>query len=528
MTTSASATTGRDRNGLVLLAMIVVVAMTFIDMTIVSIAAPDIQKGLGLSTTGLQWVVSGYLVAMAAVFALGGRLADVFGHRTMVIVGTLVFVGSSVACGLTPAGAHADEWIVGFRIVQGVGAALMFPAALAVVLGAYPIERRGSAVARFFSAAGGLTAVGPFVGSYLVGISWRWIFFINVPVAVVGLVLTFVAGVDDRRRREPIDLLGALLIAVGAGALVAGLQQASTWGWSDLRTLACLVGGLVVLGIFVEVERVRTDPLIRVRFFENRTFTAQNVILFLASVAFVPVFFFASVYAQVSLGWQPWQTGLYLLTFYAGFAPGVIVSGRWLDRGQARRAAIWGGALGAAGFFAWAARVPGLTEGTQWPWIVLAGFGLGMIISTSNTDAVSQVPPEHFGEATGVTQTVRNLGGAVGLAVLGTVLASTLRLRIEDSLAGFGIPRAKADEIADALHGSGGATASKAFLAQAGPKADQILQAVRIDFADATQRVYVGIGVALLAVAITALVGLAPGYHRPGPTTEEASPPDRA
>jgi len=515
MTTSASATTGRDSNGLVLLAMIVVVAMTFIDMTIVSIAAPDIQKGLGLSMTGLQWVVSGYLVAMAAVFALGGRLADVFGHRTMVIVGTLVFVGSSVACGLTPAGAHADEWIVGFRIVQGVGAALMFPAALAVVLGAYWIERRGSAVARFFSAAGGLTAVGPFVGSYLVGISWRWIFFINVPVAVVGLVLTFVAGVDDRRRREPIDLLGALLIAVGAGALVAGLQQASTWGWSDLRTLACLVGGLVVLGIFVEVERVRTDPLIRVRFFENRTFTAQNVILFLASVAFVPVFFFASVYAQVGLGWGAGSAGTYLLIIFGGFAPGTQVAGRLVDKGAARTAAVWGGLIGAAGFWAWSSRLVGLSENTQWPWMLVAGFGMGLIIGSSNTDAVNQVPSDDYGQATGITQTARNYGASLGLAILGTLQLFALRHRIQDTLTPLGVPKEQADQIANALHGSGGGSASQAF-AQFGRNAGEVFQAVRVDFAEASQLAFRGLAVLMLIAAVVALFGL-PRHRTPAP-----------
>ena len=515
--TSTESTTGRDRGGLVLVAMIVVVAMTFIDMTIVSIAAPDIQRGLGLSSTGLQWVVSGYLVSLAAFFALGGRLADVIGHRTMVVVGTLVFIGASVACGLTPEGTGADVWIVGFRIVQGAGAALLFPAALAVVLHAFPTEQRGSAVARFFAVTGGLTSIGPFVGAYLLEISWRWIFLVNVPVAIVGLVLTFVAGVDNQRRREPIDLLGAALIAVGAGAVVAGLQQSSTWGWSDLRTLACLVGGVVVLGIFLEVERSRPDPLIRVRFFENRTFAMQNLILFFASAAFVPLFFFASIYAQVSLGWTASNTGLYLLTFFAGFAPGAVIGGKWLDRGQARRAAVWGGVLGAAGFFAWAARLPGLTENTQWPWIVVAGLGVGLVIGSANTDAINQVPAENFGEATGVTQTVRNLGAAVGLAVVGTVFASGLRTRLEDSLAGFGIPKAQADSIAASLHGSGGGSASKSFLAQAGPKADQVLAAVRLDFADATQLVFQGLGIAMAVVAVLAVLGLTRGPHLPDP-----------
>lgn len=513
MTTS---TQERGRS-LVLVAMIVVVAMTFIDMTIVSIAAPDIQKGLGLTSTDLQWIVSGYLVALAAVFALGGRLADVVGHRTMVVIGTLLFIGSSVACGATPTGSNAATWIIAFRVVQGIGAALLFPAALAVVLSAYPVESRGSAVARFFAVTGGLTAVGPFAGAFLIGISWRWIFFINVPVAGLGLVLTFVAKVDDRRRSERIDLLGALLIAVGAGALVVGLQQASTWGWSDLKTLACLAGGVVVLGVFVEVERSRPEPLIRIRFFENRTFRSQNVILFFASAAFVPVFFFASVYAQVSLGWTAQNAGTYLLTFFAGFAPGAIIGGKWLDRGAAKRAAVWGGVLGAIGFFSWAARLPGLSENTQWPWIVIAGLGLGLVIGSANTDAVNQVPAEHFGEATGVTQTVRNLGAALGLAVLGTMLSTAMRHRVEDSLAGFGISRAKADAVASALHGSGGGSATRALAAQAGPKADAVFHAVRVDFADATQLVFHGMGIAMAIVAVVAVVGLTRGHHRPDP-----------
>ena len=515
MTTSTDRSGTADaRSGLVLLAMIVVVAMTFIDMTIVSIAAPDIQKGLGLSSTDLQWIVSGYLVALAAFFALGGRLADVVGHRTMVIIGTLVFIGSSIACGATPTGSGAATWIILFRVVQGVGAALLFPAALAVVLSAYPVETRGSAVARFFAVSGGLTAVGPFAGAFLIGISWRWIFFINVPVAGIGLVLTLVAKVDDRRRREPVDLVGALLVAVGAGALVVGLQQASSWGWSDLKTLVCLAGGVIVLGVFVEVERARANPLVRVRFFENRTFRSQNVILFFASAAFVPVFFFASVYAQVSLGWSASNAGTYLLTFFAGFAPGAIVGGKWLDRGAARRAAVWGGVLGAIGFFAWAARLPGLTENTQWPWIVVAGLGLGLVIGSANTDAVNQVPAEHFGEATGVTQTVRNLGAALGLAVLGTVLSTAVRHRIEDSLAGFGVPATKADAIASALHGSGNGAATKALTAQAGAKADAVFHAIRVDFADANQLVFHGMGIAMAIVAVVAVFGLSRGAHR--------------
>jgi EmrB/QacA subfamily drug resistance transporter len=513
--------TQHENDRLILTAMIVVVAMTFIDMTIVAIAAPDIQRGLHLTSTGLQWVVSGYLASLAAFFALGGRLADVVGHRTMVVVGSLVFIGASVMCGLTPDGSSAEAWIVTFRIIQGIGAAFLFPAALAVVVSEFPVERRGRAVAIFFAIAGGLTALGPFAGGYLIEISWRAIFFINVPVAIVGLILTFVARVPNRKNPAPIDWVGAVLIVTGIGTLVLGLQQASTWGWTSLPTLGCIVGGLVLTMIFVEIERSRPDPLMRIGFFENRTFTVQNVILLIASAAFVPVFYFASIYAQVGLGWQSSEAGLYLLIFFAGFAPGVQVGGRWLDKGMARKAAVWGGVLGAAGFFCWAARLQGLSENSQWPWIVLAGAGLGLVIGSSNTDAINQVAAEHFGEATGITQTARNLGAAVGMAILGTVLTTSARDDIEGTLSGFGVSKQKADAIAASLHGSGGGKSSAAFTAQAGSKAQEIFHAVRLDFAEASKLVFQGMGVVMAVVAIVALVGLTRGAHVADPEHQE-------
>jgi EmrB/QacA subfamily drug resistance transporter len=513
--------TQRTSDRMILTAMIVVVAMTFIDMTIVSIAAPDIQRGLHLSSSGLQWIVSGYLASLAAFFALGGRLADVVGHRTMVVFGSLVFIGASVMCGLTPDGSNAEAWIVTFRIIQGIGAAFQFPAALAVVVSEFPVERRGRAVAIFFAIAGGLTALGPFAGGYLIEISWRAIFFINVPVAIVGLILTFVAKVPNRKNPAPIDWVGAVLIVAGIGTLVLGLQQASTWGWTSLPTLGCIVGGLVLIMIFVEVERTRPDPLMRIGFFENRTFSVQNVILLIASAAFIPVFYFASIYAQVGLGWKSSEAGLYLLIFFAGFAPGVQVGGRWLDKGMARKAAVWGGVLGAAGFFCWAARLQGLDENSQWPWIVVAGAGLGLVIGSSNTDAINQVAAEHYGEATGITQTARNLGAAVGMAILGTILTTAARDHIEGTLQGFGISKQKADSIAASLHGSGGGSTSKAFAAQAGSKAQEVFHAVRLDFADALRLVFQGMGVVMVIVAVVALLGLARGAHVPDPEHQQ-------
>src|SRR4051794_15285904 len=205
-------TTGRR---LALTAMIFAVSMTFVDQTIVSVAAPRIQVELGLTSGGLQWAINAYLLAMAALFAFGGRLADTLGHRRMVTLGIAVFAGASAMCGLTPSGALAEGWLIAFRALQGAGSALMYPAALAIVAGSYRAEQRGKALAIFFGAAGGLTAVGPALGGYLIAWTWRSIFWINVPIALMALVLVAVAKPADDRHPRALDLPGLALITTG-------------------------------------------------------------------------------------------------------------------------------------------------------------------------------------------------------------------------------------------------------------------------------------------------------------------------
>lgn len=516
------ATTSTERgSSLTLAAMICVVAMTQIDMTIVSIAAPDIQRELGLSGTGVQWMVTGYLVALASFFALGGRLADVIGRRTMVVGGALVFIFASAMCGLTPSGEIAEAWMIGFRVLQGIGAAFMFPAALSIVVRSFPIERRGRAIAIFFAVAGALTSVGPFAGAFLVQWDWRAIFWVNIPIAAIGLALTFKAKVPNDRVDASIDWIGAVLIAAGMGLSVVGFQQASTWGWESLPTLGCIIGGAILIGLFIEFERHQKTPLLRLSFFTNRVFAAQNAILLLASAAFVPVFFFASMYAQIALGWNSSNAGLYLLVFFAGFAPGVQVGGRMLDKGRARPAVIWGSLLSAAGFFAWASRLTTLSENQQWPWIVLAGLGLGMLIGSANTDAINQVPSENYGEATGVTQTSRNYGASLGIAILGTLLSTSLHSRIMESLTGIGIDPSTADQVAQAMHGSGGGDASSVF-AQFGANAGEVFSTIQLDYAEACQIAFRGLGLFMAAAAVVALFAL-PRNRSEAPAQKEPS-----
>src|SRR6476659_8477812 len=191
--------------------MVFAVPMTFIDQTIVAIAIPDLQQDLGLTQTGSQWIINGYLLSLSALFAFGGRLGDVLGRRRMVTIGVIGFAGASVFCGLTPTGSIGESWIIFFRVVQGAAAALMFPAAVGIVVASFPLEERGKAMALFFGISGGLTAIGPIAGGYLTQWTWRAIFWINIPVAVLALFLIWRSQPDDTRHPTKLDYRGTVL-----------------------------------------------------------------------------------------------------------------------------------------------------------------------------------------------------------------------------------------------------------------------------------------------------------------------------
>jgi EmrB/QacA subfamily drug resistance transporter len=490
--------------------MIFAVAMTFIDQTIVAIAIPELQKDLDMSSTGVQWIINGYLLALAALFAFGGKLADIYGHKTMVTIGVVVFATASGLCGATPTGDIGEAWIIFFRIVQGAGAAIMFPAALAIVLSAFELGERGKAMAAFFGITGALTAIGPLAGGFLTEITWRAIFWVNIPVAIIALILTARANPANEKRPTPIDYRGLVLVAFGMGLAVLGLQQASNWGWESVATIGTIVAGFILIALFVRHSLSASNPLIRVRFFASRAFRVDNVVLFLLMMVFVPICFFASTYAQISLGDSASEAGLFLLVFFGGFGLASQVGGNILDKVGARPAMIAGGVIGAVGFYLWAGQLPDRNFDDQWYWLAMGGVGCGLLLSPAATDAMNRVPGAAYGEVTGITQTIRNFGSALGLAILGSLLITENRSNIESSLSGFGIPTGKADTIAASLSESGGGSASGEFTQRAGERFQEVFHAVQIDYAEATQTVaYVmaGIMVVVFLVSLTRMPG---------------------
>jgi predicted MFS family arabinose efflux permease len=293
------------------------------------------------------------------------------------------------------------------------------------------------------------------------------------------------------------------------GLVVLALQQASTWGWTDTRTLACAGGGLVLLLAFVLVELRRRHPLIDLRVFRDRAFAVDCGVLLLMSAVFVPIFFFSSVYAQASLGYSAQEAGTLILVFFAGFAAAAQLGGRILDARGAKPAVVLGCALSAIGLALWARTLPSVDFSGQWPFLMLAGAGLGLVLGPVSTDALNRAPGVGYGEVTGVTQTVRNFGASLGMAVMGSVFITQNVTRVTDSLTAKGVPAGQAHDIAHSVTsgGSGGAAARSG-----GQATRSMVEAVQLDIAHSTQVVvYVMAGI-MAAAFVLAKVGLQRGH----------------
>jgi EmrB/QacA subfamily drug resistance transporter len=490
-----------DRNkNLVLAAMVFAVAMTFIDQTIVAIAIPNIQRELSLSATGSQWVINGYLLALSALFAFGGRLGDILGRRTMVVVGVIGFAIASALCGFTPKGSIAEAWIIFFRVVQGAMAALMFPASVAIVVASFPLRERGKAMAIFFGITGGLTAIGPIAGGFLTEWTWRSIFWINVPVALIALYLIWRSNPDDEKRPARMDYRGTVLITGAMGLVVLALEQSSSWGWGSAQVWVCLIIGVLLMVAFVLWELRCPEPLLNLHIFKDRAFAADTTVLGMMSIVFIPFFFFGSVYSQVSLGLTSSKAGEYILYFFLGFVVLAQVGGRMLDRRGAKPAVVIGAALSAVGFYLLAGKLTDLSLSSQALRIALAGGGLGLMLGPASTDAVNRAAATAYSEVTGITQTSRNFGASLGLAVLGAILVSRNKTNVVNALTKAGVPTHTADKVANSFstHVGSGAVGGSG-------RSGALVHQVQLAYAHSTQTVFyimAGVMAATFIVAV--------------------------
>jgi EmrB/QacA subfamily drug resistance transporter len=501
----------KSGQNILLAAMIFAVSMTTIDQTIVALSADTIQSELGVSHAVIAWSINAYILATAAFFVLGGKLADVFGHKRMAIIGILTFALFSLLSGLTPHGDLAAPWLITARTLQGVGTAIMFPAALGIVLNAFPPASRGKAVATFFGITGGMTAIGPLLGGYLTEWTWRSIFWINIPIAIIALLLLSRQAVDDNPKQQSIDWRGALLLAASMGLGITGLQQAGSWGWDSLLTWAFVAAGLVLLAAFIRFEARQSFPLVRLKSFQERGFSIAVLATLFSSMAFVPIFFFLSVYGQISLDLNVYQSALLLLEFFIGFVIASNYGGRIFDKQGARVPIIVGGALGAFAFAWWATKLDILSHGAAflespqfWP-TVLAGAGIGFMFSAAATDVANRAHGQSYGEATGISQTAKNFGGAFGLAVLAAVVSTQLSSNLATSFTALGAPASAGHSVAKSIN-SGTKPASQGNEHLPASVEQEFEHAVREGYADATKSAFYGMSAAM---AVVFLLGLA-------------------
>ncbi len=397
--------------------------MLLVDVTIVNVALPDMAADLKTGFGSLQWVVDAYALALAALVLGTGSIADRIGHRRAYVGGLALFAVASFVCGIAPnSGA-----LIAARTVQGVGAAAMFATTFALLNSNYQGRDRGTAYGMWGAVSGASAAVGPIVGGLLTeSISWRWIFFVNLPVSVLAIVLCLTA-LDDTHEpvRSRIDLPGMASFTAAAGTLTYGLIKANEDGWAAPASWGCLIASAVLFVVFVLVERARSAPMLDLALLRNRRFAGVLIAGLVLTLSAFSAFTYTSIWLQSVLGLSPIQAGLTGLPlsisafvvsaaigrFLHGSRPGPIIGGGMLLIGA-------GGIVGAAlvhGSASWPALVPGF---------VLMGIGVGLATPTLSSSAMSAVPPQRGGMAAGAVNTARQLGFALGIAALGSVFAT--------------------------------------------------------------------------------------------------------
>ncbi|ODU00985.1 MAG: hypothetical protein ABS81_21890 [Pseudonocardia sp. SCN 72-86] len=402
---------------LVLVAMTGSLSMIMLDQTVVSVALPTMARELPLSPHGQQWVVNAYVLALAALVALGGKAADLLGRARAFQIGVTVFWVASAGCAFA-----WDVWsIIVFRALQGAGAALMMPVSATIVLGAFAAGERGRVMALYAGISQVFLALGPLVGGLLTEyVTWRAVFLLNVPVGIATLVLVAVAEVPNTRvagaRINPVD---AVLVVAGLAATTLGIQQLSQWGPSSI---ALLVAGVVLVGWFVVRQLHSRDALIHVRLFADRGFTGDTVVMGLVQFGLLGIVLYSSIYLQELLHFGPMAAGLAALPLILPLTVAAQIGGRWFDRSGVRSPVLVGMVICTAGAVAWLLALPALSYPWQLPGMLLVGVGLGLTLSPTNTDALGRVDDAERSQASGVVQTVRQLGGTLGVAVIGAVV----------------------------------------------------------------------------------------------------------
>ena len=421
-----------DRKWWTLIAVCVATFMLLLDITVVNVALPDIQSDLNASFAELQWVVDAYALMLATLMLTAGSLADLLGRRLVFATGLVLFTVASLLCGLAPSAVALDL----FRGAQGIGGAVMFSTALALLAQEFHGRERGTALGIWGATIGGAVAVGPLVGGVLTeGIGWEWIFFVNVPVGIAAVVLTLL---KVRESRDPeargIDWGGA---ATWSGALflfVFALIRANDEGWGSTVIVCCLGGSLGLLLMFFGFELRQERPMLDLSLFRKPSFVGASVVAFALSASMFAMFLYLTLYLQNILGFSPLETGVRFLPLTVVSFLVAPISGRLSERVPVR--GLLGGGLLLVG--TGLALMGGLTVESKWTELfagfVIAGAGIGMINPALASTAIGVVPPARSGMASGINNTFRQVGIATGVAALGAIFQHRVQTKVVELL----------------------------------------------------------------------------------------------
>jgi EmrB/QacA subfamily drug resistance transporter len=422
-----------DRKWWTLIAVCLGTFMLLLDVTIVNVALPSIQSSLGASFSDLQWVVDAYALMLAALLLTTGSLADLFGRRLVFVVGLVVFTGSSLLSGIA-----GDPLLLNLaRGAQGVGGAAMFSTSLALLGAAFQGRERGTAFGVWGAITGLAVAVGPVVGGALTsGLSWRWIFLVNVPIGIVAVVLCL-ARVEESRppRAQRPDLIGVVTFSGALAALVYALIKGNADGWGSATIVGCLIGSGALLVAFLVAEVMQRErAMFDLKLFRKPTFTGGAIAAFGLSAGLFSLFLYLTLYMQNILGYSALQTGFRFLVLSGGILLTSALAGRLTAHVQIRFLIAPGLALVAVGLLL----MRGLTPASGWthliPGFILAGAGTGFINPPLASTAIGVVPPERAGMASGINSTFRQVGIATGIAGFGAMFTDTVRTHIVSML----------------------------------------------------------------------------------------------
>ncbi len=474
--------------------------MLLLDITIVNVALPDIQTSLGATFSDLQWVIDAYALTLAAFLLTTGSLADLFGRRRLYLAGLVLFTGASALCGA----AQSPLMLELSRGLQGIGGATMFSVSLALLASAFHGPERGVAFGVWGAITGVAVAVGPIVGGGLVsGLSWRWIFFVNLPIGAFALALTAVKVIEsrDEHARRP-DWAGFALFSAALACLIYALIESGRRGFTAASVVGCFAAAAVLLVAFLVVEARGAHPMFDLRLFRLPTFVGGNIAAFGVSAGIFSVLLYLVLYLQDVLGYSALQTGLRLLILSGGILLVSGVAGRLSSKVPVR--VLIGPGLLLAGIGLLLMR--GLTASTGWthliPGLLVAGIGVGFINPPLASTAVGVVQPRRAGMASGINSTFRQVGIATGIALLGTLFANQLTSAVADRVARTPLAPRSAD-ISTALRNG---AAGRLFATAAPQQRGQLTEVVRGSFTAALNEVLLVAAIISFASAVLAFL----------------------